>query len=169
VRSGMGPASKGHLSPLRRGTYISRVNTNSAVEGPCSEATCVLVVDDDDDIRGLVEEVLADGGYATAGMPNGQVALDWLLTSPALPSLILLDLMMPEMDGWEFLARLEKEPRLRRIPVALMSAHPKVRRAFDGRASRLDRFFLLPKPIDWPRLLAIVAGAEPLSKARPVE
>jgi CheY-like chemotaxis protein len=130
----------------------------------------VLVVEDDDDVREVVEELLTDGGYAAAGMPNGQAALDWLLSSRGLPTIILLDLMMPEMDGWEFLTRLDDEPRLRRIPVALMSAHPKIRRAFNGRVTDLDRFFLLPKPIDVRRLLAIVAGVDPFPpKTWPVQ
>src|SRR3954470_23412003 len=116
----------------------------------------ILVVDDDDDIREAIKEVLEHEGYSATGASNGHEALQALARGEVRPSLILLDLMMPEMDGWEFLRRIDDEPGLHRIPVALMSAHPSVRRAFvkdaGGTASRL----LLPKPLHLLRLLATV-------------
>jgi CheY-like chemotaxis protein len=71
--------------------------------------------------------------------------------------LILLDLMMPDMDGWQFLARIDDRPELHSIPVALMSAHPSVKKAFD-RAGGTDvsRALLLPKPLNVLRLLSLV-------------
>ncbi|HMI85071.1 MAG TPA: response regulator [Polyangiaceae bacterium] len=135
------------------------------VHDPTPDVTRVLVVDDDEDIRGFLQVVLTDEGCSTAVMPNGQLALEWLEASPHVPSLILLDLMMPQMDGWEFLARANQDPRLRGIPVAIMSAHRTVQDAFDGRASHFRSFFLLPKPIDFSRLIAIVAGVMPPDKA----
>jgi CheY-like chemotaxis protein len=143
------------------------MNAISAVERSASEATCVLVVDDDDDIRCAVQELLAEEGYPSAAVPNGQLALDWLESSSDVPSIILLDLMMPQMNGWEFLARINMEPTLRRIPVAIMSAHPSVRRAFEDRETHFGPFFLLPKPIDLTRLLAIVAGVTPPTDTAP--
>jgi CheY-like chemotaxis protein len=141
------------------------VNNLSAAREQSPESTRVLVVDDDADIRGFLEELLTDEGCSIAAMPDGQSALDWLALSPDVPSLILLDLMMPQMDGWQFLARANQEPRLRSIPVAIMSAHRTVRDAFADRASHFRTFFLLPKPIDVPRLLAIVAGVMPPAKS----
>jgi two-component system nitrogen regulation response regulator NtrX len=139
------------------------MNANSAVDGRTSEAPHVLVVDDDDDVRTLVQELLAQEGYSSAAVPNGQLALEWLRSSTDAPSIILLDLMMPQMDGWEFLECINKEPTLSGIPVAIMSAHPSVRQDFDNRPTHFGAFFLLPKPIDLSRLLAIVAGAVPQS------
>jgi CheY-like chemotaxis protein len=129
------------------------------------DVTRVLVVDDDEDIRGFLHELLTDDGCSTAVMPNGQMALEWLASSPDVPSLIVLDLMMPEMDGWEFLTRAHQEPRWRDIPVVIMSAHRTVRDAFADRARHFRAFFLLPKPIDCARLLAIVAGVKPPVKS----
>jgi two-component system response regulator CpxR len=120
----------------------------------------VLVVDDDDDIRTAVQEVLEGEGYPTAGACNGREALEMLRSTEPLPALILLDLMMPEMDGWELLVRMDEIPNLHRIPVALMSAHPSIRRAFDKTtkesAKRVGTSLLLPKPLNLLRLLSIV-------------
>jgi CheY-like chemotaxis protein len=120
----------------------------------------VLVVDDDDDIRSAVQEVLEGEGYRTVGASNGKEALDFLQSSEDLPALILLDLMMPVMDGWELLVRMDENADLHRVPVALMSAHPTIRRAFDQHtresAKRVATSMLLPKPLNLLRLLAIV-------------
>jgi two-component system chemotaxis response regulator CheY len=121
----------------------------------------VLVVDDDDDIRGVMREFLASEGYSSVGVANGKLALDWLRSSPDLPDLILLDLMMPDMGGLEFLGNIDEERAFRLIPVAIMSADPSVRRALENRETRFGPSFLLPKPIDFTRLLTIVAGVVP--------
>jgi CheY-like chemotaxis protein len=125
----------------------------------------ILVVDDDDDIRSAVQEVLEGEGYTTVGASNGREALDLLGTAEDHPALILLDLMMPEMDGWELLVRMDEDPELHRIPVALMSAHPSIRRAFDKAAKegakRVATSLLLPKPLNLLRLLAIVQRLVP--------
>jgi CheY-like chemotaxis protein len=136
---------------------MNEISADSTTSG----TTRVLVVDDDDDVRNLLQELLAEEGYDSAAVPNGQLALDWLRSSPDAPSLILLDLMMPQMDGWEFLTRIDEEPELRAIPVAIMSAHPSVRQDFETRPSHFGEFFLLPKPLNLSRLLAIVAGVAP--------
>ena len=128
----------------------------------------VLVVDDDDDIRSAVQEVLEEEGYPTVGACNGREALEMLRTTKALPALILLDLMMPEMDGWELLVRMDEIPNLHHIPVALMSAHPSIRRAFDKTtkesAKRVGTSLLLPKPLNLLRLLSIVHRIIPEEK-----
>ena len=82
----------------------------------------VLIVDDNDLNRELLAEVLRAGGYATAEAADGQKALDYLHGRAARPSLILLDLMMPVMDGWEFLRRRRKEAPLAAIPVVVFTA-----------------------------------------------
>lgn len=83
----------------------------------------VLVVDDDPDIRDTIADVLGDEGYPVELASNGREALDVLGTGEAKPGLILLDLMMPELDGWGFMAEVEKVPRLAAIPVIVFSAH----------------------------------------------
>src|SRR3954469_4026788 len=112
------------------------------------KSMAILVVDDDDDIRDAVQDVLESEGYKTLGACNGQEALDLLRSERDRPSLILLDLMMPEMDGWEFLSKVDAEPALRGMPVALMSAHPSIQKALDKGPSELSRRLLLPKPLN---------------------
>jgi CheY-like chemotaxis protein len=124
----------------------------------------IVVVDDDDDIREAVREVLQAEGYQTDGAANGREALELLRNASERPSLIFLDLMMPVMDGWEFLKEIEEEPNLRGTPVAIMSAHPSIREAFDD-ARKKDRSTglllrgsmlpLLPKPLNLILLLSI--------------
>jgi CheY-like chemotaxis protein len=80
----------------------------------------ILLVDDDEDVVEPLSEVLAEKGYGVAIARDGQQALDYLRT--AVPSLILLDLVMPRMDGWEFLAHRARDERLSSIPVVITSA-----------------------------------------------
>ena len=81
----------------------------------------ILVVDDDADIRDSVAEVLEDAGYRVQQAANGREALDYLQAS-AYPCIILLDLMMPVMDGPQFRAAQQSKPTLAGIPVVVISA-----------------------------------------------
>src|SRR5579872_3793802 len=81
----------------------------------------VLIVDDDDAIREVVAEVLRDEGYGVVCAANGAQALEVLGVEP-LPNLILLDLMMPVMSGWELLEHLQESDRMSSIPVVVVSA-----------------------------------------------
>jgi two-component system chemotaxis response regulator CheY len=128
----------------------------------------ILVIDDDDDIREAVQEVLRAEGYATDGAENGEVARQMLENTEDPPELILLDLMMPVMDGWDFLFWLDENAKLRATPVAIMSAHPSIQRAMDiARARRGNPELrlhggtrkLLPKPISFMQLLSIAEEA----------
>ena len=113
----------------------------------------VLIVEDDDEIRGALSEILVDEGYRVEQAENGRVALDRLRHEPA-PELILLDLMMPVMNGWQFRAEQMRDPELSRIPVVIISAA--------GSASQqvvtLDEpAAFLRKPIDLDKLLQTVS------------
>jgi CheY-like chemotaxis protein len=81
----------------------------------------IFVVDDDTDLREVLGELLHDEGFQTQLCPNGRAALD-LLRGGARPAMILLDLMMPEMDGWRFRQEQLQDDRLRDIPVVIMTA-----------------------------------------------
>ncbi len=81
----------------------------------------LLITEDDDDIRTDLAELLDTRGYQTSTARNGLEALD-LLHSGARPDLILLDLMMPVMDGWQLRRVLLEEPELAKIPVLLVSS-----------------------------------------------
>jgi CheY-like chemotaxis protein len=83
--------------------------------------TMILVVDDNPDIRETVCLVLAAGGYQAAEAANGQEAIDWLHREAA-PTVILLDLTMPVMDGYQFLTAKEADPALTDLPVVVISS-----------------------------------------------
>ncbi len=81
----------------------------------------VLVVEDDEDIRAAIAEILEGEGYDVAIAANGSEAIDEL-QHIRRPCLILLDLMMPVMNGHEFLARMRDTPRMQRVPVLVLTA-----------------------------------------------
>jgi CheY-like chemotaxis protein len=104
----------------------------------------ILVVDDDEDIRESLIAYLEDNGYRPIGAVNGRHALD-LLSDPDLrPSLIVLDLMMPVMDGRAFREAQLQSPLLSNIPVILISAYDSA----VGLAKSLGIGACLLKPID---------------------
>jgi len=140
----------------------------------------IVVVEDDDGIRNAVQDVLRAEGYATAAAADGEQALALLRRAEPPPRLILLDLMMPVMDGWELLKEIDEEPRFRGICVAILSAHPSIRRAFEDRR-RQDgptqlllhglTLRLLPKPVSLPQLLSFVrevcsGGQSPIKETK---
>lgn len=107
----------------------------------------VLVVEDDVELREVLTEVLTDAGYRVASLSNGRDALRSLKRRKHPPGLILLDLMMPVMDGWEFLEEKSRHKELAGIPVVVLSAFP---------ARNVPAQAVLRKPIDLLRLNATV-------------
>lgn len=83
----------------------------------------VLVVDDNHDIRVALSDILEDEGYAVLHAENGLEALDQLRKARPTPCLILLDLMMPKMDGAGFLRVQRTDPAISSIPVVIVSAN----------------------------------------------
>jgi len=83
----------------------------------------VLLVEDDVDVREAVTDTLEDAGYRVIAARHGQEALELLRNGGPRPCLILLDLMMPVMDGWQFRDLQSKDPALADIPVVALSAH----------------------------------------------
>jgi CheY-like chemotaxis protein len=84
----------------------------------------IYVVDDQDDLRESLCEELRERGYSAIGAPHGEKALTLLHRSAHRPALILLDLLMPAKDGWEVVASVKSDPRLRDVPIVVMSAVP---------------------------------------------
>ncbi len=82
----------------------------------------VLIVDDEEDIRETLRFALELEGFQVLRAENGKAALALLAESPVRPSLILLDLMMPVMDGYEFLERAHADASLKDIPIVVISA-----------------------------------------------
>src|SRR5262249_53759023 len=85
------------------------------------DGASILVVEDDLPTREALCRTLASMGYAAHAAVNGRGALEWLAGN-AVPGMILLDLMMPEMDGFEFLRELRKRPLLVDVPVIVVTA-----------------------------------------------
>jgi signal transduction histidine kinase/DNA-binding response OmpR family regulator len=81
----------------------------------------VLIVDDDPEVRDIVRTTVQGAGMRAAEAINGAAALDWLRDHPA-PALILLDLMMPEMDGFAFLDHVRADAALREVPIVVLTA-----------------------------------------------
>jgi CheY-like chemotaxis protein len=111
----------------------------------------VMVVEDDEAIRETLAEVLADEGFAVTWAANGAEALR-LLRGTRAPRLILLDLMMPIMNGWELREALRRDPALACIPVVIISAD----NGLPQKASALAVDGYLAKPFHLEALLSTV-------------
>jgi DNA-binding response OmpR family regulator len=112
----------------------------------------VLVVDDDPNICGMLEVYLTLEGFDVLTACNGREALRQLHDHH--PALILLDLMMPVMDGVEFRRQQQREPRLQAIPVLCLSARHDAREI----ATQLGVAGCLVKPFDLETVIAAVRG-----------
>jgi len=110
----------------------------------------VLIVEDNADIRESLSDALGGEGYSVVTATNGQEGLDRLREMEA-PCLILVDLLMPVMNGSEFLAALRATDVLATIPVVVVSAVSAAKDAAD-----LDAEAFFPKPFEIDRLLATV-------------
>jgi CheY-like chemotaxis protein len=103
----------------------------------------ILVVDDDEEIRELLRIALSADGYTVAGVPNGREAL-YYLRSHADVCIVLLDLMLPEMDGAAFRAAQQRDRSLAWIPIVVMSAMIDA----DRRAREIGARRFVRKPLD---------------------
>ena len=124
---------------------------------PSSSCRCVLVVDDDADIRDGLAELLDAEGYCTVLCENGREALDYLAAHPA-PCVVLLDLMMPVMSGREFRVAQLSNPAMAAIPVVVISAGDNA--IEQARALGAE---CIPKPLDLSRLFQTLEARCPPS------
>ncbi|HXJ19029.1 MAG TPA: response regulator [Polyangia bacterium] len=121
----------------------------------------VLVIEDDPDVRSALAELLAGEGYQVSATADGAEALD-TLRGGLLPSVIVLDLMMPKVDGWDFRRAQLEDPSLAQVPVVLLTAsgfRP------DSMRSERGRLEMLPKPVQAHVLLETLdrlAGPPPV-------
>jgi DNA-binding NtrC family response regulator len=129
------------LLQIRTGTTVTLPREKTSL------ARTLLVVDDDPDVRDVLEEVLEDAGYVVICAENGQVAMDYLHNSP-MPDAILLDLFMPVMSGWDFARHLRRYPQLAAIPLVVITCSEPYW-GYPGPQ-------VLRKPLDLEQLLATV-------------
>lgn len=109
----------------------------------------VLLADDDEDIRDALVETLQYAGYTTVAFSNGRDALEWLQETKSLPSLLLIDMTMPILDGVQFCQEQLIDPKICDIPVAIFSAHNDILRNLGVE--------YLHKPVNADTLVAFVA------------
>jgi CheY-like chemotaxis protein len=108
--------------------------------------TQILVVDDDAGSRNALTTLLRDEGFTVVGMPGGREAMEYLRRESSPPKLIVLDLMMPDVDGWDLRHAQKLDPRLAGIPVIAVSAA--------GKLPDADAQFR--KPLDYEKFLSVV-------------
>lgn len=120
--------------------------TDAATSAP----RCILVVDDDPDIAFVIGNVLERDGYAVVIASDGSEALARLREGPT-PCLVLLDLMMPGMSGWEFREIQLRDPTLSSIPVIVMSGANQL----EQKTASLRLAGIVRKPIERDDLLAL--------------
>ncbi|MFN7135144.1 MAG: response regulator [Myxococcales bacterium] len=117
----------------------------------------ILVVDDDDDLNRLLSRYLEKHGYEVHSAGDALQALD-VLTRVEGFGLVIVDLMMPYMDGISFTEHLKADPRHKDTAVIMMSAYPDDKKIDQG--MRKGVAFFLPKPIELDRLLTLVKFSE---------
>ncbi len=121
----------------------------------------ILVIDDDEDIREVLQLVLDTQGHDVETAVDGIDALA-RLRAGALPDLIILDLMMPRLDGEDLMRMLARDPALARIPVIIVTGHETGR----TKAAELGAVACMVKPLELDDLLAAVHRAETHVEAR---
>jgi CheY-like chemotaxis protein len=146
-----GPRSGSDRRLVVGGRSESRpVGQSGSVRGP-QKLRPVLVVDDEADARGVLAMLLEMEGYAVCTARDGVEALEVLSSEPK-PCLVLLDLMMPRLDGWGVVRRMRDVPELAGVPVVLLSGVADL----EGNAAGLGVAAAMTKPVDVDRLLETV-------------
>jgi DNA-binding response OmpR family regulator len=117
----------------------------------------IFVVDDDDDLRESICDELARQGFKPTGAKHGERALSLLRKGPHAPDLVLLDLLMPETDGWQVVEALKDDARLKSVPIVLMSAIPPQSTTLQAQGIAAS----LPKPFTMPELMFVISRVLP--------
>ncbi len=115
-----------------------------------TEKKKILTVDDDEDIRAALSEMLEQEGFESIWAKNGRVALDYLKSLPdnELPDLVLLDFMMPIMNGQDFCREKSRLPRIAHIPVVMMTASGNLMNVMDRCETEVRGYMAKPMDLD---------------------
>ncbi|MGH2704054.1 MAG: response regulator [Actinomycetota bacterium] len=108
----------------------------------------ILVVDDQPDIRLLLHGILKGGGHEVRVVPGGRDAIDLLGSGVALPDLVVLDIQMPGVDGWDVLRHVRANPDLTEVPVVLCTVKASLRDLLEGWEQGCDGYVTKPFDID---------------------
>src|SRR5215467_2503188 len=117
----------------------------------CMKPT-IFVVEDQTDLRESICEELESSGFNAVGAPHGEKALSLLHRSGSRPALMLLDLLLPHKDGWEVVASMKANPKLREVPIVVMSAVPPQATSLQAQGVAAT----LPKPFTMEELLFVI-------------
>ena len=121
-----------------------------------NEQARILSIEDDAEMRGLIQLILERKGHRVMGVKRGELGLELLRSLK--PDVLLLDLMLPDMDGWEIYSRMKADPELATVPVIIVSAKNEDRDAANGfQTQGKDRY--LQKPFEVMDLIDTVYEA----------
>ena len=136
------------MDEVHRATRRAALFGASDMPIPQGMACRVLIVEDDADLREMMAQMLTLEGFDAETATDGADALGKVGTARPLPHIILLDMMMPRMDGWTFVERQRSSPAIADIPVVVVSAAPA------DRLRGLSVAAVLQKPLNFDQLLA---------------
>lgn len=142
---------------------LTQIVPGSPVQQGTTARRRILVVDDDALLRDVLCDVLVSRGYVVERAANGKEALECLSSSAVLPGLILLDVMMPVMDGYAFRTAQRGDPKIAHIGVIVMTADAQIK-ATDA---QLKAIAVLHKPFDLELLLRTLLKNYPLGWGAP--
>jgi DNA-binding NarL/FixJ family response regulator len=114
----------------------------------------LLLVDDEPGLRDAVQAFLEDSGFTVDAAPNAKAG--WELLEKRLPDLVISDIMMPQVDGYQFLKQMREDPRFSKLPVVFLTARGMTKDRIQGYKSGVDAY--LSKPFDPDELVAIVTN-----------
>jgi len=130
---------------------VAQVPERQAEASAEGQGSLILVVEDDMDASQVVCDVLGDHGFMVRTATDGREAFE-ALQHGLRPALVLLDMMLPRMDGWQLMAAIKRDPELASLPVVLFSAHADVARA----AEELGAAGYIEKPLGVDALLSAI-------------
>lgn len=137
-----------HEQGRKRMNHFANLQSRQGPKRP----PCILVVDDDPTIRALYSEILVDEGYGVQTAENGQEAI--VQARARHTDLIMMDIMMPIMDGLTACNKIKADPAMQWVPIVIMSAGTNLRQHADKISCMAEA--VLPKPIDLDYLIYTV-------------
>jgi DNA-binding NarL/FixJ family response regulator len=135
-----------------KGTSMSVAKEKEGNDKGASASAQLLLVDDEPGLREAVQAYLEDSGFKVDVASNANQG--WELVQQKLPDLVITDVMMPQVDGYQFLKRLREDPRFKALPVVFLTARGMTTDRIQGYQAGCDAY--LSKPFDPDELVAIV-------------